>query len=96
MIKHVVMFKFKPEADKGKRQQVIDKLRGLPQTIEVIREFEVGEDILQSKRSFDAALISSFDDLGALETYQRHPDHVEVVLQIQEITDVITAVDYEY
>ena len=96
MIKHVVMFKFKPEADKNKRKKALDELQALPAIIEVIREFEIGEDVLQSKRSYDAVLIATFDDLGALELYQRHPDHVEVALQIQEIADAVAAVDYEF
>lgn len=96
MIKHVVMFKFRPEVERSKCEKTVDELRTLPQVIDVIRDLEVGLDILQSKRSYDAVLIATFDDLGALEIYQRHPDHVAVALQIQEITDAVVAVDYEY
>jgi hypothetical protein len=96
MIRHVVFFKFKPEAEAAKRAAVLDQLRALPDKIDVIRSFEVGEDILQSARSWDAVLIATYDDLGALEIYTRHDDHVEVVLKLREICDAVGSVDYEY
>jgi stress responsive alpha/beta barrel protein len=96
MIRHVVFFKFKPEAEAAERAVVLDQLRALPDKIDVIRSFEVGEDILQSARSWDAVLIATYDDLGALEIYARHDDHVEVVLKLREICDAVGSVDYEY
>ena len=96
MIRHVVFFKFKPEAESAERAVVLDQLRALPDKIDVIRSFEVGEDILQSARSWDAVLVATYDDLGALDIYTRHDDHVEVVLKLREICDTVGSVDYEY
>jgi hypothetical protein len=96
MIRHVVFFKFKPEADASKRKSVLDDLRSLPDKIGVIRSFEVGEDVLKSARSWDAVIVATYDDLQALETYSRHDDHVEVVLKLREISDAVGSVDYEY
>lgn len=96
MIKHVVFFKFKPEAAAAKRNAALDALRSLPEKIDVIRSFEVGEDLLHIARSWDAVLIATYDDLGALELYTRHDDHLEVVLKLREVCDAIGSVDYEY
>jgi Stress responsive A/B Barrel Domain len=96
MIRHVVFFKFKPEAGESNRKSVLDDLRALPGKIDVIRSFEVGEDILHAARSWDAVLIATYDDLQALETYSRNDDHVEVVLKLREICDAVGSVDYEY
>ena len=95
MIKHIVFFKFRPEASAAKRRSVLDELRSLPDKIDVIRSYEVGEDILQKPRSWDAVLIGTYDDLNALETYSRHDDHVEVALKLKDICDEIGSVDYE-
>jgi hypothetical protein len=95
MVKHVVMFKFKPEIDAGRRRQVLDELRDLAGKIEEIREFDVGEDVLHSPRSWDAVLISSFDGLQALDLYQRHEGHQQVAVKLKSISDAIAAVDYE-
>jgi hypothetical protein len=71
MIKHVVFFKFKPEASPEERREALDELRSLPGKIDVIREFEVGEEILGQLRSWDAVLISTFDDLVGFQSPSR-------------------------
>lgn len=96
MIRHVVFFKFKPEAGASERTSVLDQLRALPDKIDVIRSFEVGEDVLQIARSWDAVLIATYDDLQALDTYSRNDDHVEVALKLREICDDVGSVDFEY
>jgi len=95
MIKHVVFFKFRPEASDNDRNRALDDLRALPDKIDVIREFEVGEDILRSARAWDAVLIATFDDLEALQKYSRHDDHLPVVIRLQTICDSVGSVDYE-
>jgi hypothetical protein len=96
MIKHIVMFKVKPEAEADEWKKVLADLRKLPDKIDVIREYEVGEDVLRSPRSWDAVLVSTFDDLEALQTYARHEDHVEVALRIQGLVEMVASVDYEF
>jgi Stress responsive A/B Barrel Domain len=96
MIRHVVFFKFKPEVSSANRTAVLNQLRALPDKIDVIRSFEVGEDVLHSARSWDAVLIATYDDLQALDIYTRHDDHVEVVLKLREICDAVGSVDFEY
>jgi hypothetical protein len=96
MIRHVVFFKFKPEASASQRKEVIEQLRALPDKINVIRSFEVGEDIMHSARAWDLVLIATYDDLQALDIYTRHDDHVEVVLRIREVCEAVGSVDYEY
>lgn len=96
MIKHVVFFKFKREAGAAERRAVVDQLRALPDKIDVIRSFEIGEDIMHSARAWDVVEIATYDDLGALETYTRHDDHVEVVLKLREICEAVGSVDFEY
>jgi hypothetical protein len=96
MIRHVVFFKFRPEVSAANRTAVLNQLRALPDKIDVIRSFEVGEDIMYLARSWDAVLIATYDDLQALDIYTRHDDHVEVVLKLREICDDVGSVDFEY
>ena len=96
MIKHVVFFKFKPEISGDERRSVLDELRALPDKIDAIRELEVGEDIMRTARSWDAVLIGIYDDLDALQRYQRHDDHVPIAMKMQRLCDAIASVDFEY
>jgi hypothetical protein len=96
MIRHVVFFKFKPETTESDRQSALDELRRLPDKIDVIRDFEVGEDVLGSPRSWDAVLVATYDDLEALQKYARHDDHLPVVMRLQKLCDAIGSVDYEF
>jgi len=95
MIRHIVFFKFKPEATAEQRRSIIAELRALPQKIEVIRNFEVGEDVLRLARSWDAALVGTYDTLEALKVYDEHPAHKQVVARIREISEGVASVDFE-
>ena len=96
MIKHIVFLKFRPDAGADQRQKIIDELRALPAQIDVIREYEVGEDVLKSPRSWDVALIGTYDSLEALKTYNEHPAHVAVVQKIRAISEGAASVDFEF
>ena len=95
MITHIVLFKFKPETTEAQIQQLADGLGGLPQLIEEIREFRFGTDVVRSERSYDLGLVSSFEDLDALQRYNVHPEHQKVVAQVKAIASNVVAVDFE-
>jgi hypothetical protein len=96
MIKHVVFFKFKPAAAASDRKDALDGLRALPARIEVIRSFEVGENVLESPRAWDAVLIGEYDDLSALDIYSRHEAHVQAATAIRGLCEAVGSVDYEF
>jgi len=95
MITHIVLFKFKPETTEEQIQQLAEGLGGLPEVIEEIREFRFGRDVLRTERSYDLGLVSSFEDLAALQRYQVHPAHQLVVAQVKTIASSVVAVDYQ-
>jgi hypothetical protein len=94
MITHVVLFKFKTETTEAEIQQLVEGLGGLPQAIEEIREFRFGTDVIHTERSYDLGLVSSFEDLDALQRYQVHPEHQKVVAQVKAIASGVVAVDF--
>lgn len=95
MITHLVFLKFKAETTEAEIQQLAEGLGGLPQKIEEIREFRFGTDVIHSERSYDFGLVSSFDDLDALQRYQVHAEHQKVGAHIKAITSGVVAVDFE-
>lgn len=92
MIKHIVMWKFKPGTEK-EMMEFIRGLRGLFGVIPQIKEQEVGINCLEG--NYDAVLISAFDSLEDLETYKKDPRHVAVSSLCKEIRESRVAVDYE-
>ena len=94
MFVHVVMFKLK-ERTQEQAEALKAKLVALPATIDYIKSFEVGINVVESARAYDVVLISKFDSLETIQAYQGHSDHQVVLAYIREVTDGIVAVDYE-
>jgi hypothetical protein len=95
VIRHVVLFKFKPEIEAVERADFVLRLKALPQQVAGILNPEVGADIVHSPRSHDVALVFGFPDREALDAYQTHPKHIPVIETARQICASIIAVDYE-
>ena len=92
MIKHIVLWKFKPGTEK-EQEEFLDRLQGLFGVIPQIREQEVGRNIAPG--NYDAALISVFDSLADLEAYKSDPRHLKVSALCKSIRTDRVAVDME-
>mgnify|MGYP001270420956 CR=1 FL=1 len=99
MIRHIVMFRMKESYSETEKllhaNEIKEKLDALPSKIPVIRQYEVGIDVMRSERSFDVVLTGDFDSLDDLQIYSKHPEHLDVVKIIQQHRDKIAVVDYE-
>ena len=95
MIVHIVMLAFKEENKNENLSKIKQMLEGLIDKIPPLLSMEVGLDFMQSERSFDLVLTSTFDDKEGLSTYATHPAHLEVVAFIKEVTEAAKVVDYE-
>ena len=83
MIRHIVMFSFKPEAEGRTKDENVAltkaMLEQLPSKIGLIRASRVEVNAPgASEENCDLLLISDFDSLEDLQAYQVHPDHVAV------------------
>ncbi|GGF91952.1 Dabb family protein [Paenibacillus aceti] len=95
MIKHIVLFKLKDSSPKSIRVTE-EILRGLAGKVEQLRSLEVGVDVVKSPRSYDLALIATFDSLEDLQGYQVHPEHKKVIAHMNEVRESQVAVDFEF
>lgn len=94
MVKHIVMWKF----NEGEHDNMLlfrDRLLALKGRIPEIRSLEVGININPSDRSFDAVLVSEFDNMEDLKSYSVNPLHVEVSEFCKTIRSASHSVDYE-
>lgn len=95
MIKHVVCFKLADPTPAAceKAREVLLSMEG---KVEQIREIEVGVDFLHSDRSYDIILQVLLDDREALDAYQNHPYHVDVVkAHMHAVRSASVSVDWD-
>ncbi|WP_410769718.1 Dabb family protein [Fontibacillus sp. BL9] len=95
MIKHIVLFKLKDSSPES-IEITAGVLRGLQGKVEQLRELEVGIDVVKSARSYDIALVATFDSLDDLEGYQVHPEHKKVIEHMSQVRESQVAVDFEF
>ncbi len=97
MIKHVVLFKFKAfenEDEKQKKEQEIKAaLLALKDKIDVLKSIEVGINS-NPNEDFNIALTTTFESFDDLNTYAKHPAHLEVAALIKEVNEKRACVDY--
>ena len=94
---HAVMFWLKQPGDADTRRRIIEASRGFEKLPGVV-SVRAGE-ILASPRpnvdkSYDVAVVIFFRDQGALEAYQIHPLHKQMLQQLGPLIDHTAAYDF--
>jgi hypothetical protein len=91
-IRHIVFFKL---SNKSLQEELVEKLRGLEEKIDLIQHLEVGENFAVSPRAFDVSLIVDFESKNDLAVYATHKEHLPVVEFIKANGIETKVVDYE-
>lgn len=79
MIRHVVVFSWKPEATPERVQQIADELTKLSASIPAIKSYACGSDAGITDGNSDFAVVADFDDEAGFVTYRDHPEHKEII-----------------
>ncbi|HOO12760.1 MAG TPA: Dabb family protein [Bacillota bacterium] len=99
MVKHIVAWKLKSFAggrDSKENARIMkERIEGLKDKIKEILQIEVGINVNSSSAAYDVVLYSEFQDVESLDVYQNHPDHLEVVAFVKEVTQDRIVVDYQ-
>lgn len=91
MIRHIVMWKFREDADPT---EFLSRLAALEGVIPEIRRMEVRRSAAAGT-GFDAVLIGEFDSLADVERYKKDPRHVAVSALCKAIRTERCAIDVE-
>jgi len=98
MLKHIVLFKLKEQAEGADKDQnartLKAELEALAGKIPQIRKMEVGINTVSSEAAYDVAIYSEFADKGDLGIYQKHPEHMKVVELVKKVASGRAVVDY--
>jgi hypothetical protein len=98
LLRHVVAFRFTPDATADQIAQVTDAFRALRHSIPEIRSFEHGiNNSPEGKhQGFTHVYVLTFDDAAARDRYLPHPAHAAfgALLGRLGILDDVFVVDY--
>lgn len=99
MLKHIVMWRFVEGAEgKSRKENALwmkEHLEALVGVVPEIRSMEVGVNCYPGETAYDAVLISTFDDVDAMNRYKVHPAHVAVAEYCKKVRESRVDIDYE-
>lgn len=96
MVKHIVLFKFMEAKKESDMNTLIEKLKKLPDKIDLIRSYEVGANVVEGPRNYDVALVSTFDSLADLKAYATCDPHTEFIDYMKTCIEDVKVLDFEY
>jgi hypothetical protein len=94
MIRHIVLFKLKPDVDAQTLTRLLQSMERLKDEIDVIRALEIGQNFNRSPRAADVSLIVDVDDEHALAIFANHPSHQPLKALSAEVASEIRLVEY--
>jgi stress responsive alpha/beta barrel protein len=95
-LRHVVLLKFKADANKEQIQEIVTGFGQLPKKIDGITAYEWGTDVSPEMRSegFTHCFVVTFKDAKARDAYLPHAAHGEFVKLLLPKLDKVLVVDY--
>jgi hypothetical protein len=95
-LRHVVLFKFKPDATKEQIQEVVAGFQALPRKIDGITAFEWGTDVSPEKLAdgFTHCFIVTFKDGNSRDAYLPHQAHKDFVAIALPRVEKVLVVDF--
>ena len=79
MLRHIALFRWKPEATAEDVSKIEAALHRLPGKIPCIQSYRFGRDLGVQEGNADFALVADFSDEEGLAVYANHPDHLAVI-----------------
>lgn len=81
MFRHVVLFRWKPDATDDDKAAVGRALAELPVAIPTLRDYRFGPDAGVNAGNFGFAVVADFDDVDGYLVYRDHPAHQAVIAE---------------
>ncbi len=98
MVRHVIMWKFKPSDGKTSKEiaeDIKERYEALMGLVPGLLSVEVGINRNESATAYDAILIEEFPDWQALADYKADPMREEVYNYVKNLTEIRARVEYE-
>jgi len=98
MIRHVVTWKLAADDAATRAEQAAEvarRLNALDGVVPQLRSITAGANVAYPDTNWDVTLVADVDSIAALEEYQVHPAHEEVVAYVRSVVASRVAVDFE-
>lgn len=101
MIKHIIIFNFKEEANGKSKQENMEeakqKMLRLLDDIKEIRSMDIHfNDARTPMDNHDFIMESTFDNVEDLAIYQQHPSHIAFGNYVKQVRASRVCIDYEF
>lgn len=96
MLRHIVLFGWKPETPPEKVREIEDALRALPAGIPQVAAFEWGTDVSVQgfSRGYTHCFLISFASEADRDAYQIHPEHQAFIALSRPHVEQLLTFDY--
>ena len=78
-VRHMVLFRFRPEVDAARRRAVLGRLAELPSHYPAMQRFGLGENASERDDTFSHVMTLEFDGFDALHAYLNSERHERLV-----------------
>jgi 2,3-dihydroxy-p-cumate/2,3-dihydroxybenzoate 3,4-dioxygenase len=75
VIRHVVLFRFRPEVSEGEQRAILDELRSFPSRYPAMQRFALGENRSRRDQTFPFAMHIEFPGWAELDAYLESSTH---------------------
>jgi hypothetical protein len=95
-LRHVVLFKFKPEVTKEQVSEVVAAFGALPKRIDAIKGFEWGTDVSVEMKAegFTHCFVVTFADAKGRDAYLPHAAHAQFVKLVGPRIEKVLVFDF--
>lgn len=95
MIRHIVMFRWKPTFTDEIREQWVAGLERLPEEVPGLISLSHGPDVLHTAKSWDHVIIADFAAKEDIDVYNSHPAHEAIKPFSLPNVEQLAYVDFE-
>lgn len=95
MIRHLVLFKFKPTTTTEEKRRLAAAFEQLATRITGVRRVEVFEDLLRLEDSFDMAVFVLLADRASLDRYGQSPERQAASQMARTLCERVVLFDHE-
>lgn len=96
-VKHIALFKFRPEVTPAEIQSLFDDILDMTEEITGLEDYVAGENSSPEglNQGYTHAFVMTFSDAAARDAYLAHPAHDRVKFKIIALIEGGAVVDFE-